>query len=61
MVVSKLSSVPTRLPRVVFYLSEDLKQDLEKLANARRRSVSNLLLVLAEEAVKKAKAEGEID
>jgi len=53
-------TVPTKLPKLTFYLPEELKKDLEQLAKSRRRSVSNLLVVLAEAEVKKAKEEGEL-
>jgi len=53
-------TVTTKLPKLTFYLPEELKKDLELLAKSQRRSVSNLLVVLSEEAVNKAKAEGKI-
>jgi tartrate dehydratase alpha subunit/fumarate hydratase class I-like protein len=55
-----LDSVPAKLPRIVIYLPEDVKADLEKLANVERRSVSSMGLVAIEEAIKRAKAEGRI-
>lgn len=56
----KDSPLPAKLPRVVVYLPPELKADLEKLAEARRRPVSNLLLVLVEQEVKEAKENKEI-
>ena len=47
-------------PRVVVYLSESLKSDLEALAAKENRSVSNLLETVAKDLVEKAKAEGKI-
>lgn len=61
MAVAMENSVPTKNPRVVVYLSETLKTQLEKLAAARNRSVSNLLETLAKEEVEKAVKSGEID
>ncbi len=52
--------VATKNPRVVFYLPEDLKEKLERLAASNRRSVSNMVLTLVEEAVKEAEARGEL-
>lgn len=52
--------VATKLPRVVFHVPEELKERLEQLANKRRRSVSNLVRTLVEEAIEKAEKKGEI-
>lgn len=54
------SSVPTKNPRIVVYLTKELKADLESLAEKRNRSVSNLLETLAKEEVEQAKRRGEI-
>jgi hypothetical protein len=43
------------------YMEEALKADLEKLAKARRRSVSSLIEILCDDAVKAAKKSGEIE
>ena len=51
--------VITKNPRVVFYIPEDLKEKLEVLAANRRRSVSSMVLVLVEEAIKEAEENGE--
>lgn len=56
----QITELPAKLPRVVVYLDPKLKSDLEKLAASRRRPVSNLLLVLIEQEVNKAKDLGEI-
>jgi DNA-binding MarR family transcriptional regulator len=53
--------VPTKNPRVVVYLTAELKAGLEALAAKRNRSVSNLLETLAKEEVEKAKRQGEIE
>ena len=41
-------------------MGEELKLDLEKLAKAERRSVSNLIELLCADAVEKAEREGRI-
>ncbi len=53
-------SVSTKKPRVVFYLDEDLKSDLERLAVAENRPVSNLLETVAKGLVDQARREGKI-
>ena len=50
----------TKKPRVVFYVSEETKSKLEKLAARHRRSVSNFVEVLVEEAIEKAEQEGHL-
>jgi hypothetical protein len=52
--------VATKKPRVVFYLDEWLKDDLERLAAVENRSVSNLLETVAKTVVDQAKKEGKI-
>ena len=47
--------------RMSLYLTPSLKEDLEKLAKARSRTISNTVEVLVLEAVEKAKKQGEID
>jgi predicted transcriptional regulator len=56
-----VSPVPANLPRIAVYLPESVKADLEKLATAERRSLSSMVLVAIEEAIKQAKAAGKID
>lgn len=51
--------VITKNPRVVFYIPEDLKEKLEVLASNHRRSVSSMVLVLVEQAIKEAEDAGE--
>lgn len=53
-------TVTTDKKRISLYVEERLKMELEALAKSRRRSLSNLIEVLCEEAVDKAKQEGEI-
>lgn len=50
--------MPSEKPRVTIYLDEDTKLDLEKLAKANDRPVSNFVMVLIKEAINKAKLEG---
>jgi predicted transcriptional regulator len=53
----RVNAVPAKIPRIAVYLSEDVKADLESLANAERRSVSQMAAMLIEEAIARAKAE----
>ena len=59
-IVTMHPAVPTKNPRIVVYLSAELKADLETLAAKDNRSVSNLLETVAKEIVQKAKQEGRI-
>ncbi|MEG4302011.1 hypothetical protein QUB16_04765 [Microcoleus sp. D3_18a_C4] len=52
--------MPAKLPRIVVYLPEELKADLERLAKSHHRPVSNMVLTLIQEAVDEAKSEGRI-
>ncbi|MEG4587475.1 hypothetical protein QUA54_20000 [Microcoleus sp. MOSTC5] len=52
--------MPAKLPRIVVYLPEELKADLERLAKSHYRPVSNMVLTLIQEAVDEAKSEGRI-
>lgn len=52
--------VPAKIPRVAVYLSEEVKADLEALANAERRSVSQMAAILIEESIARAKEEGRL-
>jgi predicted transcriptional regulator len=53
----RVNAVPAKIPRIAVYLSEDVKADLESLANAERRSVSQMAAMLIEEAIARAKTE----
>lgn len=55
-----VSSVVTAKKRISLYLEEGLKEELEKLAKVRKRSLSNLIETCMDEIAKKAKQEGEI-
>lgn len=54
-------AVATNKCRVSTYITEQLKEDLEELAKARDRSVSNLIETILKKEVAAAKAEKEID
>jgi predicted transcriptional regulator len=56
----RLNLVPAKIPRIAVYLSEELKADLEALANAERRSISQMAAFLIEESIARAKAEGRL-
>lgn len=49
------AAVVTKKNKVSAYLADDLKADAEKLADLEKRSLSNLIEVLLQEAVNKAK------
>ncbi|MBD2316704.1 ribbon-helix-helix domain-containing protein [Phormidium tenue] len=53
-------TVATDKVRVSTYIEDGLKPKLELLAKVRKRSVSNLIEVLCQEAVDKAEKEGEL-
>lgn len=50
----------TEKVRVSAYIPEDTKSNLEKLADVRDRSVSNLIERLIKKEITEAKAKGEI-
>ncbi len=50
----------TKLDRVTVYLDPESKKKLEKLAKVKKRTLSNLVSVLIDEAVENAIAKGEI-
>jgi hypothetical protein len=52
--------VPAKIPRIAVYLTEELKGDLEVLANAERRSLSQMAAMLIEEGIDKAKSDGRL-
>ncbi|MEP0872756.1 ribbon-helix-helix protein, CopG family [Trichocoleus desertorum AS-A10] len=54
------TDVTTDKKRVSLYVDEELKADLELLAKARKRSLSNLIEVICQEAVDEAKKRGEL-
>jgi len=55
-----VSSVVTAKKRHSLYLEENIKTDLDRLAKLRKRSVSNLIEVLCQEAIASAKESGEL-
>ena len=52
--------VPSKLAKIMVYLPHDLKESLEKIADLEHRSMSNKILTLVEDEVKRAKSEGKI-
>ena len=55
------SAVTTDKKRISLYVEEELKSTLEALAKARKRSLSNLIEVICQEAVDKALSNGELN
>jgi hypothetical protein len=51
--------VATKKPKVSIYLSDEQKNALEDWAKREKRSISNLISVLVDEALEKQKAGGE--
>ncbi len=45
--------MPSKKPRVMVYLSEEDKTDLDKWAKEERRTVNNLITLLIEDALSK--------
>lgn len=54
------SQVATDKKRISVYLDEHLKEELEKLAKQRKRSLSNLIEVTCQEEIERAKRDGEL-
>lgn len=52
--------VPAKIPRIAVYLSEELKADLEALANSEQRSLSQMAAMLIQESIQRAKEEGRL-
>lgn len=52
--------MPTKLPKVAFYLTPELKEDLETLAKLDKRSVSNLVYAWVVDNIEQARAEGKL-
>jgi metal-responsive CopG/Arc/MetJ family transcriptional regulator len=46
--------------RISVVLPQQTKKDLEKLCEAERRSISNFVYLLIQDAIDKAKAQGQI-
>lgn len=59
--VDIVKPLPAKIPKVIVYLEPRLKKDLERLANKEKRSLSNMVAVIVQEAIDKAKSEGKID
>lgn len=54
------ATMPTNKAKVGTYINQDLKTELEKLAELESRSVSNYVEILIKQAVASAKSEGKI-
>jgi hypothetical protein len=52
--------VVTEKRKISAYLDEELKERAEQLAKLEKRSLSNLIEILLQEAVDKAQAEGRL-
>lgn len=51
----------SKKPRLLVIIDQDLKDDFERLCKIENRSMSNMVNVLIQNAVKKAKKEGKFD
>ena len=60
MTVLAFNEVPTKLSKVMVYMERELKDDLERLSQVERRSMSQMALYLIEKGIKQAKSEGKI-
>jgi hypothetical protein len=60
MVQSPALPVPAKIPRIAVYLSVEAKADLELLANAKKRSLSQMAAIIIEERLNELKAEGKL-
>lgn len=60
MIDSAVLKVPARIPRIAVYLPEEVKSDLELLANVRQRSLSQMAAIIIAERLKELKAEGKL-
>ena len=58
--VNALPTVPARVPRVAVYLSEELKEKLDRLADQEKRSLSQMAAILLEESLLRAEEEGRL-
>lgn len=52
--------VPAKIPRIAVYLPDEVKSDLELLANARKRSLSQMAGIIIAERLRELKAEGKL-
>jgi predicted transcriptional regulator len=58
--VSASPPVPAKVPRVAVYLSEEVKEKLDKLAEQEKRSLSQMAAILLEESLLRAEQEGRL-
>lgn len=59
-VTTERQTVPAKIPKVAVYLPEEVKADLERLANLERRSLSQMALLLIEQGIEQARNEGKL-
>ena len=54
------NEVPSYKPRILVVIDEQLKKDFERLSKVENRSMSNMIVCLIQDAVKRGKNEGKI-
>lgn len=59
-VMAKKEIMASRKPRVVFVVDEDVKKDLETLAEMDQRTLSNFMVKLAVAEISRAKKDGRL-
>lgn len=59
-VMANKEIMASRKPRVVFVVDEDVKRDLEKLAEMDQRTLSNFMVKLAVAEISRAKKDGRL-
>jgi hypothetical protein len=52
--------VPAKVPRIAVYLSQEVKEKLDRLADQEKRSLSQMAAILLEESLLKAEQEGRL-
>lgn len=55
-----MSAMPTKKPRLLVVMDNDLKDEFERLCAIENRSMSNMLATLAQQAVEAAKQQGKL-
>lgn len=58
--MAKKEIMASRKPRVVFVVDEDVKKDLETLAEMDQRTLSNFMVKLAVAEISRAKKDGRL-
>jgi metal-responsive CopG/Arc/MetJ family transcriptional regulator len=52
--ISTANQVPSQLPRLVVYMPEEVKKKFERLSEKQRRSMSQMVVFLVEQAIEEA-------